>query len=76
MKIELKTDSEKNFTGWDIIPENEDEQKVLGNIRNAYFFGLEDTQTYPEYDGMECEEKHNNRFVTKLKFVIPKYKKS
>lgn len=78
MKIQLLKTEDNHLKGWDIIPENEDEQLVLGSIRNAIFFGLDDS--YPRYDGRESEVKKdengdNREYITKLMWRIPKYNK-
>ena len=69
MKIELLKTKEKHLKGWDIIPENEDEKKILGTIRNAIFFGIGDM--HPKYAGIKTEDN----YVTKLMYRIPKYEK-
>ena len=65
MRIELKKGPKKTVIGYDIISENEDEQKTLGSVRNLVFFGIGSTNLV--YDGMEHDEKKN--LVTKLKFI-------
>lgn len=68
MKINLLyTDDNKHVKGWEIIPENEDEKKVLGTIRNRYFWGLDDM--FPKYAGIETKDN----YVTRMLFRIPKY---
>ena len=78
MKIELKKTDDNHLAGWDIIAESIKEKRILGSIRNALFFGIDSTE--PEYDGCEDEiaEDENgkeHRYITKIKYVIPKYKK-
>lgn len=46
------------------VCETEEEQLIMGALRNHYFFGMEKDGTYPEYDGVTGE---NNR-VTSMKF--------
>lgn len=70
MKIELKKTKDNHLKGWTIIPENEDEMRILGSIRNAIFFGLDDLE--PKYAGITTTP--DEKFVTSLSYCIPKYK--
>ena len=76
MKINLLKTEDNHLKGWDIIPENDDEKKILGSLRNAIFWGFDKTE--PKYAGMEDEIKEDkngkeHRYVTKLMWRIPKY---
>jgi hypothetical protein len=49
------------------FPETEEEMRIIGSLRNAFFFGDEKQGTYPEYDGKTSQDN----FVTSIKFTIP-----
>lgn len=53
------------------VCETEEEQLIMGGLRNHYFFGLPEDGTYPEYDGITEE---NNR-VTSMKFKFKSWDK-
>ena len=61
MKIELIKENGVTV-GWDLVPENTDDNLKLGTIRNMQFFGMDDTEV--KYDGMESE----NNYVTLIKY--------
>lgn len=44
------------------VPENEEEKRIMGSLRNHFFLGLPEKKTYPDYDGVTTE----NNFVTSL----------
>ena len=78
MKIELKKTENNYLKGWELIAETVEEKHILGSIRNAEFFGFE--LNHPEYDGYEDEVVNDDngkehRYVTKVKYKIPKYNK-
>ena len=44
------------------IPENEEEQRIMGSLRYHFFYGMPEDETYPDYAGVTTE----NNFVTSL----------
>ena len=62
MKIKKEKLENKNVVTF--IPETEEEKRIMGSLRNHYFFGLEEKGTYPKYDGITMEDN----FVTSMKF--------
>lgn len=51
------------------IPETEEEKRLMGTLRNHYFYGLPEEGTYPEYDGITSEDN----FVTSMSFKFNKF---
>lgn len=47
------------------IAETEEEMRIMGSLRNHFFFGLPEKGTYPKYAGVDME----NNFVTKLSLM-------
>lgn len=73
MKIELIKTKDKHLKGWKIIPENQEEKRILGSIRNAEFWGFDDT--HPTYDGCKTSvDNEGKTWIEELKYAIPKYK--
>lgn len=62
MKIQ-KTRNGKDVI-YTFIPETEEEQLIMGGLRNHYFFGSDDDGTYPQYDGITSEDNK----VTSMSF--------
>lgn len=62
MKLQ-KTTSE-NEIKITFLPETEEEKRIMGTLRNHYFWGLPKNGTYPEYDGITTEDN----FVTSMSF--------
>lgn len=52
------------------IPETEEEKLIMGSLRNHYFFGDDETETYPKYDGITSKDK----YVTSMSFVYSSFK--
>lgn len=50
------------------IAETEDEKLILGGLRNHFFFGLPEKNTFPQYDGMESEDNYIT--AIKLKYSL------
>ena len=75
MKIVLLKTENNHLKGWDIIPEDSSEKRILGSLRNAIFWGFDDTE--PKYAGMESEvieeDGKEQTYVTKLMWRIKKY---
>lgn len=46
------------------LPETEEEKRIMGALRDHYFFGLPEENTYPEYDGIRTEDN----FVVEMRF--------
>lgn len=67
MKINKTTDG--NVSKVTFIPETEEEKRIMGTLRNHYFWGLPEEGTYPEYDGITTE--HN--FVTSMSFKFNRF---
>jgi hypothetical protein len=68
MKLEkIKNGSEVNFK---FIAETEKEKRMLGDLRQHYFYGMDDDGTFPQYDGIEYEDN----FVTAMKFKYNQFK--
>ena len=51
------------------IPETEEEKRIMGTLRNHYFFGMDENGTYPEYDGITSEDN----YVTSMSFKFNKF---
>ena len=53
------------------VPENEEEKRIMGSLRNHFFYGMPEKKTYPDYDGVTTE----NNFVTSLSLKFKKFKR-
>lgn len=51
------------------IPETDEEKRIMGTLRNHYFFGMDENGTYPEYDGITSDDN----FVTSMSFKFNKF---
>ena len=51
------------------IPENEEEMRIMGSLRNHFFYGMPEEKTYPDYDGITTE----NNFVTSLSLKFKEF---
>lgn len=79
MKLQLVKSAEGNVAGYNLIPENMDEVRALGSIRNIYFWCTGDEGMTPvdaalekmKYHGIETDE--TDHCVTKMKFIQKKY---
>lgn len=40
------------------IPETAEEKRIMGTLRNHYFWGLLEKGTYPNYDGITTEDNY------------------
>ena len=68
MKLKkVKNGNEVNFK---FIAETEEEKRMLGDLRQHYFYGMNDDGTFPQYDGIESEDN----FVTAMKFKYNQFK--
>lgn len=65
MKVQKTT--EGNESTITFIPETEEEKRIMGSLRNQYFFGAREDGTFPDYAGITTEDN----FVTSMRF---KYK--
>ena len=61
--MKLVTTNENGELKFKFIAETEQEKRQLGTLRNHFFFGAPEEGTYPDYDGMESEDK----FVTAIR---------
>ncbi|GAB6119638.1 hypothetical protein [Dysgonomonas termitidis] len=68
MKIELVKIDNKT-AGYNLVPENEEEMKALGSIREIYFWGSEEEAM--KYDGIHTDTKE--KYVTGMMFLQQKY---
>ena len=62
MKVQKTTD--EKVVKVIFIPETEEEKRIMGTLRNHYFYGLPEEGTFPEYDGITS----NDNFVTSMRF--------
>ena len=62
MKIQETTNGKERKVTF--IPETENEKRIMGTLRNHYFWGMTENGTYPEYDGITTEDN----FVTSMSF--------
>ena len=46
------------------IPETTEEKLIMGTLRDHYFYGDDESGTFPEYDGITS----NDNFVTSMTF--------
>ena len=68
MKLEkIINGDERKIT---FIPETEEEKLIMGNLRNHYFFGVPEENTYPEYAGITTEKN----YVTSMSFTYKTFK--
>lgn len=82
MKIQLKYIDNK-LAGYDLIPENEEEMKALGSIRELYFWGsgedalqienFEMDKKAIKYDGIATDQ--TEKYVTKMMFLRQKHER-
>jgi hypothetical protein len=76
MKINLlKNEEGTGYIGYDIVPENDEDKKALGAVRDMIFFGYEDTAI--KYDGIETSDDQDPKkrylSIKRLKFRKQKY---
>ena len=67
MKLQKTTDG--NTSKVTSIPETEEEKRIMGTLRNHYFFGMEETGTFPKYDGITTKD----HYVTSMSFKFNKF---
>jgi hypothetical protein len=67
MQVKLYTGKEGRADTFVFFPESEEEMRIMGALRNAFFWGSFDNGTFPKYDGITSEQN----FVTSMKFTIP-----
>ena len=67
MKLQKTTNG--NETKVTFLPETEEEKRIMGTLRNHYFFGMDENGTYPEYDGITSDDN----FVTSMSFKFNKF---
>ena len=51
------------------LPETEEEKRIMGTLRDHYFWGMDENRTYPEYDGITTEDN----FVTSMSFKFNRF---
>jgi|GEM_PF-6001243 len=68
MKIELVKIDNKTV-GYNLVPENEEEMKALGSIREIYFWGSGEEAM--RYNGIDTDPKE--KYVTKMIFLQDKF---
>lgn len=68
MKIELIV-TDGHTVGYNLVPENRDEQYALNTIRNLYYFGIEENVI--RYDGYESTPDVNS--INRMTFIQKKY---
>lgn len=68
--MKLKKVKKGNEVNFKFIAETEEEKRMLGDLRQHYFYGMDDDGTFPQYDGIESE----NNFVTAMKFKYNQFK--
>lgn len=62
MKIQKTKDG--NEIKVTFVPETEEEKRIMGTLRNHYFFGLPEKETFPKYAGITSEDN----YVTSMSF--------
>ncbi len=68
MKVQKTKDgSEIKIT---FVPETEEEKRIMGTLRNHYFFGSKENETFPDYDGITSEDN----YVTSMRFKFKVFK--
>lgn len=67
MKVQKQTDGKVSKVIF--IPETEEEKRIMGTLRNHYFYGLPEEGTFPEYDGITTDDN----FVTSMRFKFNKF---
>ena len=53
--------------GWKFSPVTEEEQLIVGTIRNLQFFGL--GETYPSYNGLELIDPEKGKELGNIKCI-------
>jgi hypothetical protein len=67
MKLQKTTNG--NVSKVTFIPETEEEKRIMGTLRNHYFWGMSEHGTYPKYDGITTEDN----YVTSMSFKFNKF---
>lgn len=67
--MKLQNTTSGNEVKVTFIPETEEEKRIMGTLRNHYFFGMDENGTYPEYDGITSEDN----FVTSMSFKFNRF---
>ena len=67
MKLQKTTNGDESKVTF--IPETEEEKRIMGTLRNHYFFGDVKKGTYPKYDGITTEDN----YVTSMSFKFNKF---
>ena len=69
MKVKLDT-SDSTKSKITFIPETVEEKRIMGTLRQHFFFGLPEDGTFPQYAGIESQDQ----FVTSLSMEFNKFK--
>ena len=69
MKVQKTRDGQ--FATITFVCETEEEMRIMGGLRNHYFWGSEEDGTYPQYDGITTKDN----FVTSMKFKFVSWDK-
>lgn len=67
MKLQKTTDGKVSKVTF--IPETEEEKRIMGTLRDHYFWGMDKNRTYPKYDGITSEDN----YVTSMSFKFNKF---
>lgn len=64
----MKLKKEKNGSEVKVtfIPETDEEKRIMGSLREHYFWGDDENGTYPQYGGITTDTDGN--FVTSMSF--------
>lgn len=62
--MKIKKTKNDNVSKVTFVPETEEEKRLMGTLRNHYFFGTIEDGTFPKYDGITTEDN----FVTSMSF--------
>lgn len=75
--VNIIKDEKGHSIGWEMVPTTEEEQKIVGTVRDLQFWGLKDT--YPSYNGLELLDPKKGKVLGNIKrisWVQNKHQKS
>lgn len=63
----IRDDDNNKVIGWSLNPSNEEEQEIVGIIRDLQFFGFDDTQMV--YDGLKLIDNKLGKSMGNIKSI-------
>ena len=68
--MKVQKTQENNEIEVTFVPETKEEKRIMGTLRNHYFYGDVENGTFPEYNGITSDDN----YVTSMKFKFKTFK--